>query len=307
MMKRCFKLFLTMIVVIGLVGETTAATAATTKAAATPDIQVIVNNSTVYVGVTAYVEQGTTMIPIKALQYIPGNSTIWNNITQTVTVSQDGNVITLVIGQKTATINDRTVQLPVAPELREGRAMVPLRFIAEAAQAKVFWNSTGRTVYVAKTPDTLLRQLSGTDLATARAAAVNIPRINRLKTFTPSDNSNNGIYRYYFPQGQSYPFFEQRGDVVYYYEMQENHSELVWTAKLNLNQQSRDNLFFLPYAIEQEDGVMPNILTNVAFYDTLTANGVVRYGYIENPILSSGAQGGTEATFPNIPGEQQVK
>ncbi len=307
MMKRCSKLFLTMIVVIGLVGETTAATAATTKAAAIPDIQVIVNNSTVYVGVTAYVEQGTTMIPIKALQYIPGNSTIWNNITQTVTVSQDGNVITLVIGQKTATINDRTVQLPVAPELREGRAMVPLRFIAEAAQAKVFWNSTGRTVYVAKTPDTLLRQLSGTDLATARAAAVNIPRINRLKTFTPSDNSNNGIYRYYFPQGQSYPFFEQRGDVVYYYEMQENHSELVWTAKLNLNQQSRDNLFFLPYAIEQEDGVMPNILTNVAFYDTLTANGVVRYGYIENPILSSGAQGGTEATFPNIPGEQQVK
>ncbi len=305
MMKTCSKLFLMMIFVIGLIGENAQATAATTKtAAASPDIQVIVNNSTVYVGVTAYVEQGTTMIPIKALQYIPGNSTIWNNITQTVTVSQDGSVITLVIGQKTATINDRTVQLPVAPAIREGRAMVPLRFIAEAAQAKVFWNSTSRTVYVAKTPDTLLRQLSGTDLATARAAAVSIPRINRLKTFTPSDNSNSGIYRYYFPQGQSYPFFEQRGDVVSYYEMQDNHSELVWTAKLNLNQQSGNNLFFLPYAIEQEDGTMPSILTNVAFYDTLTPNGVVRYGYIENPIQSSGR---TEVPFPNIPGEQQVK
>ncbi len=301
MMRTGLKLLLSTILMIGFVGETTRASAAT------PDIQVIVNNSTVYVGVTPYVDQGTTMIPIKALQYIPGNSTIWNNITQTVTVSQDGSVITLVIGQKTATINDRTVQLPVAPSIREGRAMVPLRFVAEAAQAAVVWNASSRTVYVAKTPDTTLRQLSGTDLATARAAAVSIPRISKLKTFTPTDNPNNGIYRYYFPEGQAYPFFEQRGDVVSYYEMQENHSELVWTAKLNLNQQSRDDLFFLPYAIEQEDGTMPSILTRVAFYDTLTPNGVARYGYIDNPIQSSGTAGRSESPFPNIPGEQQVK
>ncbi|WP_322923671.1 copper amine oxidase N-terminal domain-containing protein [Paenibacillus campi] len=307
MMKTCSKLFLLILLVIGCVGETTQATAAKTVAKSTPDIQVIVNNSTVYVGVTAYVEQGTTMIPIKALQYIPGNSTIWNNITQTVTVSQDGNVITLIIGQKTATINDRTVQLPVAPEIREGRAMVPLRFVAEAAQATVVWNPTARTVYVAKTPEMALRQLSSPDLATARAAAVGIPRINKLKIFTPSDNASSGIYSYYFPQGQSFPFFEQRGDVVSYYEMKDNHSELVWTAKLNLNEPSRNNLFFLPYAIEQEDGTMPTILSNVAFYDTLTPNGVVRYGYIENPIQSSNVSNREEFSFPNIPGEQPAK
>ncbi|WP_322907258.1 copper amine oxidase N-terminal domain-containing protein [Paenibacillus campi] len=307
MMKTCSKLFLLILLVIGCVGETTQATAAKTVAKSTPDIQVIVNNSTVYVGVTAYVEQGTTMIPIKALQYIPGNSTIWNNITQTVTVSQDGNVITLIIGQKTATINDRTVQLPVAPEIREGRAMVPLRFVAEAAQATVVWNPTARTVYVAKTPETALRQLSSPDLATARAAAVGIPRINKLKIFTPSDNASSGIYSYYFPQGQSFPFFEQRGDVVSYYEMKDNHSELVWTAKLNLNEPSRNNLFFLPYAIEQEDGTMPTILSNVAFYNTLTPNGVVRYGYIENPIQSSNVSNREEFPFPNISGEQPAK
>ncbi|MEW4371038.1 copper amine oxidase N-terminal domain-containing protein [Paenibacillus kandeliae] len=303
MMKTVSKLIVSIALVFSMGAGTVQA------AAASPDIQVIVNNSTVYVGVTAYVDRGTTMIPIKALQYIPGNSTIWNNINQTVTVSQEGKVITLVIGQTTATINDRTVQLPVAPTIRDGRAMVPLRFIAEAADATVYWNPTSRIVYVAKTPDQNLRQLSGTDLATAREAAVSIPRINRLKSFTPSEKSG-GNYRYYFPEGQYYPFFEQRGDVVSYYEMQDNHSELVWTAKLDLTKQSTNNLFFLPYAIEQEDGTMPSILSRVVFFDNLTSNGVSRYGYIDNPIQSAGNNSSSsqaENRFTNIPEEKPVK
>lgn len=300
MIRAFSKLSLALIMMMGFSSHTVQA------AAATPDIQVVVNNSRVYAGVTAYVDRGTTMIPIKALQYIPGNSTIWNNITQTVTVSQDGNVITLVIGQTTARINNRTVELPIAPTIREGRAMVPLRFIAEAAQASVYWNSTSRMVYVAKTPEQTLTQLNSENLSVAREAAVSMPRISRLRAFQPSDDSNAG-YRYYFPEGQAFPFFEQRGDVVSYYEMRDNHSELIWTAKMNLEQQSEDNLFFLPYSIEREDGVIPSFSSRIVFYDQLTLNGASRYGYIDPAARTTTGTSTGESRFQNIPNEEVKK
>jgi len=295
MIKAFSRLALSVVVALGI--------GAGTVQAAVPDIQVIVNNSTVYAGVEPYVEKGTTMIPIKALQYIPGNSTIWNNTTQTVTVSQDGTVIKLVIGQTTATIGDRTVTLPVAPSLRSGRAMVPLRFLAEAAQAAVSWNPASRTVYVAKTPPQLIQQANGNNLALGREAAVSMPRISKLKSYAPSDDSNAG-YTYYFPEGQSFPFFEQRGDVISYYEMQDNHSELVWTAKLNMNQTSTSPIYFLPYVMTSQAGTTPSITGRVAFYDTLPITGATRSGYISPAAPATGA-GSNQAPgrFGNITGE----
>lgn len=57
-----------------------------------------------------------------------------------VTVSTDKSItISLVVGQKMATINDEIILLDTPAQLINGRTMVPLRFITEAFGCKVNW------------------------------------------------------------------------------------------------------------------------------------------------------------------------
>jgi len=54
--------------------------------------------------------------------------------------------VRLVIGQKSATIDGRQVALDVAPVIREGRTLVPVRFIGEAFGAGISWDGEARRV-----------------------------------------------------------------------------------------------------------------------------------------------------------------
>lgn len=118
--------------------------------ASAPTISVEINNSTISTDMPPYLTQGTTMVPLNVVKHIPGITVAWNNDTKTVTIGRSGEIITLVAGQKNALIGSKPTALPVASVLLKGRVMVPIRFIAEAADAHVAWNAATRIVYVAK-------------------------------------------------------------------------------------------------------------------------------------------------------------
>jgi len=54
----------------------------------------------------------------------------------------------LTIGSKQMDVNVDTYELDVAPYIKEGYTMVPLRFVAEAFGAKVGWDDATKTVTI---------------------------------------------------------------------------------------------------------------------------------------------------------------
>jgi len=88
---------------------------------------------------------GTSQVSLRQLDQA-GNTTV-----QYIDVSraaERGISILIVPGQAQALVNNRVVMLDVAPRVRNGRAMVPLRFVAEALGAEVTWQAGTQTVEV---------------------------------------------------------------------------------------------------------------------------------------------------------------
>jgi len=279
--------------------------AAGTAMAASPKIEIIVNNTYVDTDVAPYIKGGTTMVPLNVVQQIPGITVKWDNTSKTVTIVQNGEFVKLKAGEKTATVGSKKVALVVASSLEKGHVMVPLRFIAEAAQAHIIWNSDTRTIYVAKASDALTTQLASTNLAEARSAAFEYPRVSLLQNLNfTSDESQNQDY--YFPEGKSNQFYILGGNGISYYEIVGNHSEQLWTAKLDKSTKSSNGLFFLPYKLTKQDGEVPSLNSRVAFYHRMPHIMEASYGFIETDGQTTllGQKGMELDRFFEIPEEQ---
>ncbi|NMO97609.1 copper amine oxidase N-terminal domain-containing protein [Paenibacillus lemnae] len=85
-------------------------------------------------------DKGTTLVPFRPLFEGMGMSVKWDKTKQTVTGTKDGLNIVLRINSKQATVNGKTIQLSLAPEIRNGSTLVPLRFVGESTGAYVAWN-----------------------------------------------------------------------------------------------------------------------------------------------------------------------
>lgn len=221
-----------------------------TASAAASAIKISINDLYADTDVAPYITNGTTMVPLQVTQKIPGSSVQWNNSSKTVTLTRNGETITLVAGQKTAKIGNKEVKLEASSTLKQGRVMVPLRFIAESTGAYVLWNPKQRVVFVAKSSDALKEQLASSNLAEARTAALKFPRVSSLEAFKIT-NEDGG-----------------------------NHSEQKWTATFN-SVKASSGLFFLPLKFTNQDGELPIVTSRVAFFHFMGHVGQANYGFIE--------------------------
>ncbi|WP_019912612.1 copper amine oxidase N-terminal domain-containing protein [Paenibacillus sp. HW567] len=179
-------------------------------------ISIYVNNEYVFTKAPSYIDHGTAIVPLNVLQKIPGISITWNNSNKTVTIVHDKKTIQLVAGQNSAIIDSKKVDLPVASLIKNGSVMVPLRFIAEAAEAYIAWNPYERDVYVVKPTQEMIEKTKSANLAEARQATLELPTIRLLKSITQGVGSDNKYY--YFPEGKSDQIFMTIGNGVEYLE-----------------------------------------------------------------------------------------
>ena len=98
-----------------------------------------------------YVESGTTLVPLRVISEAFGSDVLWNAEKAEITVAYYNTVLRLFIGSTNAYANEKPVQLPLAPALKDGRAMVPIRFIAEQFGADVFYDEKTASIFVHKT------------------------------------------------------------------------------------------------------------------------------------------------------------
>lgn len=92
------------------------------------------------------IENGRTLVPMRAIFEAFGAKVDWDGDTKTVTAYKDDSVITLSIDDVNAYKNNELITLDVPARLINDRTMVPVRFIAESLDINTDWNGDLRQV-----------------------------------------------------------------------------------------------------------------------------------------------------------------
>ncbi len=101
------------------------------------------------------VENGRTLLPLRFVAQAMGGEVSWDSSDQKVTIVKDEDVIHLWIGSNLASVNgdlewidpdNESVKAVVVPGAN--RTMVPVKFVAEALGADIFWDQDTKTITI---------------------------------------------------------------------------------------------------------------------------------------------------------------
>ncbi|MEF2243355.1 stalk domain-containing protein [Paenibacillus sp. IITD108] len=112
----------------------------------TQPIEVFIDGELVHFTKDPVIINGTTMVQFRPIFESFGLEVGWNAESRTVSGAQDRLLIELIIGSKLANVSGTELNLPVAPMLKDGNTMIPLRFIGEATGRRVLWDGESRTI-----------------------------------------------------------------------------------------------------------------------------------------------------------------
>jgi len=109
-----------------------------------------INDKKVLLDVPPYIKNGVTLVPIRFISEAFGAEVFWDaNIGKgQVKIIFEGKTIILLIDSKKAYVDGKEFPLIEAPEIKNGRTFVPIRFISEAFGASVNWNAELKEVSI---------------------------------------------------------------------------------------------------------------------------------------------------------------
>ena len=101
--------------------------------------------------VAPYIKEGRTYLPVRYVANALGvdnNNIMWDSASGTATLIKGDKVVQVVVGSKNMVINGATIAMDAAPEIKDGRTMLPFRWIAWAFGANVEWDAATQTVTI---------------------------------------------------------------------------------------------------------------------------------------------------------------
>lgn len=123
-------------------------------------IKIPIGSSTVYVNgeeinlssPPAYIdeESQTTMVPLRFVSEIIGAKVEWMPNTKEIIITQDEKIIRMSVKSIDTTVNGKEFILPCKPQIKEERAFVPLKFIAQNLEFVVDWIPESKTIVLYK-------------------------------------------------------------------------------------------------------------------------------------------------------------
>jgi len=126
--------------------------ALTVGLAAAQQIQVRIDGNPVYFAdAEPQWSNGTVMVPARTVFEQMGGIVTWDGSTQTITTNLNGKDVVLQIGSTNAMIDGVPTVLDEAPFTVSDRALVPMRFLANALGAQVNWNASDDLVAIQTT------------------------------------------------------------------------------------------------------------------------------------------------------------
>lgn len=122
--------------------------ATTTSTADGQDIKVYLDGELLSFDVPPRIEQGRTLVPLRAIFEAMGATVDWDQSSQIVTATRQEVIVQLPIGSKSPTVNGIVWPLDVPAKIVGDRTLAPLRFVGEAFGGKVEWNEAERTIHI---------------------------------------------------------------------------------------------------------------------------------------------------------------
>lgn len=115
------------------------------------NIDVIINGETLaFNGQEPLIDGGRTLVPLRGIFEALGATVHWDSEKKEITASNGDKMIWLKANTKLTKVNGESKTIEVPAQIRNGRTMVPLRFVSEAFDAVVDWKSDSRTVLINK-------------------------------------------------------------------------------------------------------------------------------------------------------------
>ncbi|MFC4779069.1 stalk domain-containing protein [Paenibacillus sp. GCM10023252] len=111
-------------------------------------VQVYVDNLSLPLDVAPIKQNGTVLVPFRALFEHFGLDVKWDAATRKVTGTKEGLEIQLTALQKVAYVNGKPKPLLAAPVIQGGNTFVPLRFLGETLGKKVSWDGISSSVNI---------------------------------------------------------------------------------------------------------------------------------------------------------------
>jgi len=115
---------------------------------AAEEIKVTIDGKAQNYDVMPVIENGRTLVPMRAIFEALGAVVSWDDATKTVFGTKGDMTVVLQIGNKTAHVNAKAQELDVAATIVDSRTMVPVRFISESLGCNVDWDDSTKTVII---------------------------------------------------------------------------------------------------------------------------------------------------------------
>ncbi len=126
-------------------------------------IKVLLDGKEISMDVRPVIENGRTLVPLRAIFEALGARVSWDGSTKTATAVRDGTEIRLVIDSDAALKNGEKKRLDVPARIHDGRTLVPLRFVSEALGARVDWDAAAYAVIITGAPAETQKWLTVTE------------------------------------------------------------------------------------------------------------------------------------------------
>ncbi len=106
------------------------------------------NNKVSALEAAPVVENGRTLVPVRAVAEALGAEVGWEQETGAVTLSRNGRSVVMTVGSVDYTVNGEAKTMETAPAVVNGRTLVPLRAASEALGKVVYWNDDKQIVSI---------------------------------------------------------------------------------------------------------------------------------------------------------------
>ncbi|MDF2614024.1 MAG: hhoB [Clostridia bacterium] len=159
--------------------------------AASKKIAIYVDDKALVSSAPPIMEKGVTLVPMRLIFEALGAQVVWSPETQMIIAKKNDVNITLTIGKTISFINMNKQVLSLPPQIKNGTAYVPLRFIGESLGAKVEWNEKSQNILIHSNSEG--KSLSTYDnKASASQKELSIQEVGKLEN-TIAFIYNNGL------------------------------------------------------------------------------------------------------------------
>lgn len=117
-------------------------------ASASSSIKLVIDGKTVSSSVAPYVENGTTLVPLRVISENLGADVSWNSAKKQATVETAAYTVIFTIDSPKYSVNGNSKTLTSPARLSSSSTMVPIRAFAEAIGAAVSYSSSTNTATV---------------------------------------------------------------------------------------------------------------------------------------------------------------